>query len=114
MKNKIINLSKDYNNAPAGRYCTDSDYSGEHFRKELLIPALKENDTVTIILDDLDGIGSSFWDEAFGGLVRDGKFSKEDLNKKLILKCDDDIYLVGYIKSFINEAYSINKNRVIK
>ena len=111
MANKIIDLSKDYSNAPAGRYRKDSNYSGERFREELLIPALRENDTVTIILDNLDGVGASFWDEAFGGLIRGGKFSKEELDKKLILECKDDIYLVGYIKSFINEAYSINNSR---
>lgn len=110
MLNKIIDLSKDYSNAPAGRYRKDSNYSGERFREELLIPALKENDTVTIILDNLYGVGASFWDEAFGKLIRDGKFSKEELDKKLILECKDDIYLVDYIKSFISEACSINNN----
>lgn len=104
MPEKIINLSKDYNRAPAGRYLNDSDYSGERFREEILSPALKDNDNVLIILDDLDGIGSSFWDEAFGGLIREDNFSKDDLDKKLKLKCDDDEYLVEHIESFIGDA----------
>lgn len=109
MTEKTINLAEDYNSAPIGRYVTDGDYTGEGFREDFLAPALDENDKVIIELDGLDGIGPSFWEEAFGGLIREGKFTKDDLDKKLELKCSDDEYLVEHVKSFIEDAVKEKK-----
>jgi len=80
---KIINIGKDFSDAPLGRYPTDGPYSGEKFRDEILHPALKENAEVTVDLDDAEGFGSSFLEEAFGGLVRKGYFTAQQLQSKL-------------------------------
>lgn len=104
MTEKTINLAEAYNRAPIGRHKTDGDYTGEDFRKKFLVPALKGNDKVIIVLDGLDGIGPSFWDEAFGGLIREANFSKDYLDKKLELSCNDDEYLIEHVKRFITAA----------
>ena len=64
-----INISKDFNKFPAGRFMADGPYSGERFRKEYLVPNLNSQDIVEIDLNGLGGVGSSFWDEAFACLI---------------------------------------------
>ena len=80
---KTINLAKDYSPYPAGRYRTDGRFSGELFREKFLAPALRENDTVIVVLDGVAGLPSSFAEEAFGGLVREDGFSVRELERKL-------------------------------
>jgi hypothetical protein len=79
---KTIRVAQDFSRYPAGRYVTDGPYSGEFFRKKFLKPALADQEKIVIFLDGARGYGSSFLEEAFGGLVRDG-FPKMELIKKL-------------------------------
>lgn len=104
---KTINLRKDFNPAPSGRYITDGKFSGERFRKEFLAPFLKKYKKVIINLNGLDGIGPSFWDEAFAGLIIKENYSIEELDKKLEFECSDDIYLIDYIKRLMIDAVNI-------
>ncbi len=100
MKTKIINLVSDFSARPTGRYTSDVyPDSGQRFRDEVLTPALKEFDQVTVVLDGYNRYGRSFLDEAFGGLIRESKFTKSDLDKKLI--CQHR--LVPSIIALINE-----------
>lgn len=69
---KIINIAREFSRYPAGRFCDDGDFSGERFRKEWLEPILRERSRAVIELDGARGYGSSFLEEAFGGLVRVG------------------------------------------
>lgn len=82
---KIIDISRDFSKVPAGRHKADGDFSGEVFRDELLAPALREYESVEVILDNTEGFGSSFLEEAFGGLVRYCGFTKAYLDKHLHL-----------------------------
>lgn len=70
-KMSTIHLARDFSSTPGGRFRNMGPGSGEEFR-EYLLRALKKNksETVTIILDGAEGYGSSFLEEAFGGLVR--------------------------------------------
>lgn len=69
-----INIAQDYTKTPGGRFIKEGDFSGEDFRIRILEPKFKEcqdkNEKLTIILDGGYGYGSSFLEEAFGGLVR--------------------------------------------
>jgi len=105
MKKTII-IARDFNKAPAGRSKKSGDFSGQRFREEFLAPVFKDNsiDEIEIVLNGLDGVGSSFWEEAFGGLIREEKISFKKIEKKLVFKCDDDITLIPAIKSYIKEA----------
>jgi STAS-like domain of unknown function (DUF4325) len=88
---KII-ISKDFSEFPAGRNISDGPNSGERFRVEFLEPNLKKEEIVTVNLDGTMGYGSSFLEEAFGGLVRNNQLNFETLKKKLILEDTRKIY----------------------
>ena len=86
-----ISVARDFSPSPAGRYCTDGPFPGQLFRDNFLIPALRENESVTIDLDGTSGFGSSFLEEAFGGLVRNG-FTESELASKLLIKSSRPSY----------------------
>jgi hypothetical protein len=86
---KIINIAKDFSKYPAGRFITDGEYSGEQFREDILIPALENEDTIIIELDGTLGYGSSFLDEAFGGLIRKG-YTDTQLHEKIQFKTTNE------------------------
>lgn len=70
-----INIAQQFSKTPFGRYATDSPFSAEKFRDEILIPAFKDHPNEVIVVDFTGvslGLGSSFLEEAFGGLVRKG------------------------------------------
>lgn len=83
---KTIDIGRDFSRVPAGRHSADGDYSGEAFREKLLAPALREFTDVRVILDNTEGFGSSFLEEAFGGLVRVSGFTAEFLRKHLTIE----------------------------
>ncbi|MDD5329703.1 MAG: STAS-like domain-containing protein [Sulfuricella sp.] len=108
MGNKVINIERDFSRYPAGRYVADGPYNGEKFREEFLVPALLEKtDKVLIELDGARGLGSSFLDEAFGGLVRSG-YSAEDVLNRIELR-SQDASLIEEIKGYIQEQAKISK-----
>lgn len=74
-----IDVARDFSAKPFGRYIADSDRSAEAFRRNFLVPALMKGKPFTVDLSGSNRYSSSFLEEAFGGLVRDG-FSKEKLN----------------------------------
>src|SRR5690242_10408236 len=93
MTTRHISIARDFSPAPAGRYREDGPFPGEKFREELLIPALRESDEVVVDFDQTAGFGSSFLEEAFGGLVRKG-YSPEQLRRKLVIKSSRSSYAV--------------------
>ncbi|REL27664.1 STAS-like domain-containing protein [Thalassotalea euphylliae] len=105
----VYDLS-NFSDTPFGRYSDDSKHNGTAFR-EILIDKLKQaRQDKTKLIVDFDsikiGIGSSFLEEAFGGLVRKGYFTKEELTGELgvlDIKSDQDFYKKE-IFAYINEA----------
>jgi hypothetical protein len=71
-----IKVAEQFSRFPAGRFISDGPYSGEHFRRKFLEPALKGSGDLVVDMDGARGYGSSFLEEAFGGLIRIG-LSKE-------------------------------------
>lgn len=99
-----IRIAEDFSAVPLGRFPTDSDACGENFRERLLVPALKDAETVGIDLDRTEGYGSSFLEEAFGGLVRKHQFEATDLLKKFSFTSLDDPTLPDEIFGYIKDA----------
>jgi hypothetical protein len=89
----IINISKDFGRFPGGRVPSDGPFSGEAFRNKHLAPAMREaisqGTSVEILLDGVEGYGSSFLEEAFGGLVRHESFTEDQIVKHLKLTSAD-------------------------
>lgn len=100
---KTIDVAAEFSANPAGRFKADGPYSGERFRDEHLLPALRSGEEVTVLLDGTRGYGSSFLDEAFAGLVREHGFSPEQLGRQLKLVTKRDT-LAREIKLYIAEA----------
>lgn len=97
MEGNVINVSRDFSRAPAGRFVSDGPNSGERFRNQFLVPALNAG-SVTLELDGTRGYGSSFLEEAFGGLLRAG-FAAEDLLRRISFRTKD-ASLVAEIRSY--------------
>jgi len=95
----LVNVAKDFSRYPAGRFLSDGEFSGEKFRHDFLEPAMRNNNHLHICLDGARGYGSSFLEEAFGGLVRLGyepndvlaSIELESSDKSLILEIKDYI-----------------------
>lgn len=104
MKTQVLNIAKDFTPFPIGRYASDGDASGETFRRKVLVPLLQRtDDVIEVELDSASGLGSSFLEEAFGGLIREAEFSEEVLLKRLKLLSSDKL-LISEIWSYISDA----------
>lgn len=94
----------DWCTSPAGRFRSDGPFSGEAYREDVLLPALAVFDLVTVDLDGGFGFGSSFLEEAFGGLIRSGRFTKETLRSKLVIRSSMKTY-VARATSYMEDAW---------
>lgn len=88
METKVINIARDFSRSPAGRYISDGPNSGEKFRKEFLIPSIRACRRLIVEMDGTRGYGSSFLEEAFGGLRRAG-FARDELMSKIQIVSSD-------------------------
>jgi hypothetical protein len=102
-QNRTISVINEFSAVPAGRTRADGPNNGARFRDELLYPALQAGGTVMIELDGPEGYGSSFLEEAFGGLVRKGLPVADILNRiKFVSEIDPN--LVGEIRGYVRDA----------
>ncbi|MCH8530350.1 MAG: STAS-like domain-containing protein [Saccharospirillum sp.] len=97
-------IAKEFSKFPGPRYSNLGKHSGQEFRETVLLKLLKENDKVIIDLDGTMGFGSSFLEEAFGGLIREAGFSLADLRQKIILVSDEQPELIEEIMEYIENA----------
>ena len=87
----LIDVASEFSAYPAGRDDRDGPYNGTRFRDDVLLPRLRDTiaagGTLVVQLDGVRSFGSSFLEEAFGGLVRSG-LSPKDINEHLELRLD--------------------------
>jgi hypothetical protein len=69
LEGKTTICVRDWTEAPGGRYRKQGPFSGEAFREEVLLPALK-NGPVEVDLGWVAGYGTGWLEEVFGGAVR--------------------------------------------
>jgi hypothetical protein len=100
----IINIAKQFSLTPGPRFIKQGSFSGEAFRRKLLVPALSSGAIVCVILDGTAGIGSSFIDEAFGGLVRSEGFDRSDVLGRITIESAEDPMLIEDAVAAINDA----------
>ena len=82
-----ISIAKEFSPYPAGRDDNDGDFNGERFRKLLLLPLVREAISkkikLIVSLEGMQSFGSSFLEEAFGGLIRKEGIDKASLKRVL-------------------------------
>ncbi|MBF0402241.1 MAG: STAS-like domain-containing protein [Magnetococcales bacterium] len=104
MKAHVLNIGKHFSATPSGRYTPEQgEFTGERLREQFLLPLLREHEQVAVELDDTRGYSSPFLEEAFGGLVRHGHFTREALRERLLIVTEDEAYREE-ILDYINEA----------
>ena len=106
---KKIVIARDFSPYPAGRFVTDGRFNGTTFRLNHLMPALRDFNRVEVVFDGVAGFGSSFLEEAFGGLIREEGIDLEELNEKLTLSTTepdlkDDIELAKEYMKLAGDA----------
>lgn len=111
-----INVCNDYTDTPGGRYKNQGPYSGEEFRERILkkeyLDAKEKGEKLIIDLDGGFGYGSSFLEEAFGGLIRELKPEQyNDIFDIIKIKSDDEPTLILDIKRYIENAIDENKRK---
>lgn len=103
MKCVKISIADDFSKYPGPRFIKLGDWSGELFRNNYLVPELDKlgtEDILEINLDGTKGFGSSFLEECFGGLVRNGY---KDKISQIEFKSDNDPSVILEIKSYIKD-----------
>lgn len=109
-----ISIAKDFSRIPGARFPEEGDYSGQEFRNNVLLPKLKiaisAHEKLKVILDGTAGLGTSFLEESFGGLIRIDNISYPDIKNTLILISDEDEDYIEEINQYLSEAYE-QKNR---
>lgn len=100
----LIRIADEFTKIPGGRHISDGPHSGEEFRQKLLKPAFlkakKSGKNLTIDLDGGFGYGTSFLDEAFGGLARETQ--DPDVLKITIISEEEPTLvnrIIAYMKS---------------
>ena len=98
MSHRRITVVRDFHPRPWGRTEEDGKGNATRFREQHLKPAMNDFDQVIVDLSGYNLYGSSFLEEAFGGLV-DSAHSPESLQAKLRI-------VHNRLPSLVNEAWS--------
>jgi hypothetical protein len=101
-------VASDFSRTPGSRYVREGEFSGELFRTSLLAPRVRQaiaaGTTLQIDLDGTAGYGTSFLEEAFGGLVRNDGVPESELRSTLRFVTNEEPYLEDDIWDYIAEA----------
>lgn len=96
MGERRYSLARDFSPHPGPRYKSQGKHSGEQFREKLW-SWIQDGGPILLDLDGTSGIGSSFIDEAFGGLVFARNMTAADVRARIKLKSElDESYLLDY------------------
>ncbi|MBC69734.1 MULTISPECIES: STAS-like domain-containing protein [Acinetobacter] len=93
MNKHVYDVGIKFHNRPIGRKLADGEFSGEAFRQTVLLPFFNDvrakgsKDVLVLNFNNVSMAGSSFLEEAFGGLVRAG-FSKSFIKDHLEIIVD--------------------------
>jgi hypothetical protein len=101
-----IDIAKDFSPAPSGRFPSDGPNSGERFREQFLLPAIRAGGQIELVIDGTAGYHSSFLEEAFGGAIRRRYISGSELKARLHIIYQDREFEMfkDMIELFINDA----------
>lgn len=103
MKPECTIVVAEYTDMPIGRNDLDGPKNGADFRDNRLIPALLEYTVVNVDFNGTLGTTPSFLEEVFGGVVRSGFISGDELSKRVnvVYKFES---VKNNVKKYIREA----------
>ena len=108
MADIILNIAKDFSRIPGARKPQEGSFSGQEFRNNFLVPKIKEaiekKCKLIVILDGTAGLGTSFLEESFGGLIREDGFPLSLLNEILDFISEEDEEYKEEIKEYMECA----------
>lgn len=104
MSDVIFSIARDFSPHPGPRFAKQGSHSGESLRRKLLDLLDRTTGYITVILDGTKGIGSSFLDEAFGGLVKYEKKEKDELLRRFRFESRVDPSYIDEIVTSIERA----------
>lgn len=104
-----INIARDFSRYPAGRYISDGPFTGEGFLTEKLLPAVEANNKICVELDGTLGYGSSFLEEAFGGLMRVKNWTFDQWKQHVELSSPSDPNLIAEIEHYVRKEAKVGK-----
>jgi hypothetical protein len=100
-----LSIKDDYTPLPGPRFIPQGPFSGEDFRTRILEPkfleAVRNNESLLVDLDGGYGYGSSFLEEAFGGLAEE--YDPELILSTLEFKSDEESFWLDAIKGYIRD-----------
>ena len=111
-----IKIASDFSTAPGPRHVSEGKFSGEEFRKDILLPKVQEacekGCELTVDLDGTSGFGTSFLEESFGGLIREDNLTLPKLNSVLKLISLEEPELLEEIREYMEDAEKEKGGRV--
>lgn len=103
-----IKVAQDFSRIPGARFPEEGDFSGQDFRTKILSPQLRKaidsHDTLRVILDGTAGLGTSFLEESFGGLIRNDGFSLQEITDTIKFVSDEDPEYIEEITEYLKSA----------
>lgn len=111
MSDRHFSIAREFSPHPGPRYVRHGSNSGEALRKRLLEYVKQTPGRVVIDLDGTKGFGSSFLDEAFGGLIRWEGWSKDEVKRKFEFRSRIDPSYVSEIEESIERAVPSSDRR---
>lgn len=103
-----IKISTDYSVTPGPRYMKEGDNSGEKFRKNIFLPALKKaiNEKIKLIinLDGTAGYATSFLEETFGGLIRVENMDYNQIIRTIEIVSEEEEFLKDDVLFYLKDA----------
>lgn len=101
-------IASEFSPITGGRTPEEGDFSGELFRDKVLAhkyrESLEKGERLEIVFDNCYGIGTSFLEESFGGLVR--KYKYTNILEHIGLIANDDEMILGCVPEYIKAAES--------
>lgn len=108
MADLILNIAKDFSRIPGARKPQEGSFSGQEFRNNFLVPKIREalsnKCKLIVILDGTAGLGTSFLEESFGGLIREDDFQYSILKNILQFISDEDEEYIEEIEEYMSAA----------
>lgn len=99
---KVIRVAEEFSVLPSGRSKSDGSHTGEHFQERLIHELKNSSDDIQINFDGVLGVGSSFLDESFAGLVRKKIINKQDFSRRIKITSAENPEIPLKVERYVN------------